>query len=110
MNEIPPRFGQPLNLPRKERDPETQKVHTDKEAAVALEQIKRHIDDGRAVVADFNEPANSTIVDGPRLEKGKEEGGQPVTFYFVAVYGYEIDANGKIVGGHFVNFVTVPWL
>jgi hypothetical protein len=112
MNEIPPRFGQPLDLPRKERDPEAEKIHTEKEAsAVALEQIKRHIDDGKAVVVDFNEPANSTIVDGPRLEKGKEkEGGQPVTFYFVAVYGYEIDANGKIVGGHFVKFVTVPWL
>jgi len=108
MNEIPPRFGQPLELSRKERDPEVEKIHTDKDAsAVALEQIKRHIDDARAVVADFNEPADSTIVARPRLEK---EAGQPVTFYFVAVYGYEIDANGKIVGGHFVKFVTVPWL
>jgi hypothetical protein len=48
-----------------------QRIHTDKDAsAVALEQIKRHIDDGRAVVAGVSEPANSTIVDGPRLEKG----------------------------------------
>ena len=48
MNEIPPRFGQPLDLPRKERDPEAEKIHTDKEAsAVALEQIKGHITTGR---------------------------------------------------------------
>ena len=74
MNEIPPRFGQPLDLPRKERDPEAEKIHTDKEAsAVALEQIKRHIDDARAVVADFNEPADSTIVARPRLEKEKKK-------------------------------------
>jgi hypothetical protein len=85
-----------------------QRIHTDKDAsAVALEQIKRHIDDGRAVVAGVSEPANSTIVDGPRLEKGKEkEDSEPATDHFVAVYGYEI-VNGKIVGRHFVNFVTV---
>jgi hypothetical protein len=59
MNEIPPRFGLPLDLPRKERDPEAEKIHTDKDAsAVALEQIKRHIDDGRAVVAGVSEPTN----------------------------------------------------
>ena len=47
MNEIPPRFGQPLELPRKERDPEVEKIHTDKDAsAVALEQIKSHITTG----------------------------------------------------------------
>jgi hypothetical protein len=111
MNEIPPRFLLPLDLPRKERDPEAEKIHTDKDAsAVALEQIKRHIDDGRAVVAGVSEPANSTIVDEPRLEKGKEkEGSQPGTDHFVAVYGYEI-ANDMIVGRHFVKFVTVPWL
>ena len=37
-----------------------QLIHTDKDAsAVALEQIKRHIDDGRAVVAGVSEPASS---------------------------------------------------
>jgi hypothetical protein len=35
-----------------------QRIHTDKDAgAVALEQIKRHVDDGRAVVAGVSEPA-----------------------------------------------------
>jgi hypothetical protein len=74
-----------------------QRIKTDKDAsAVALEQIKRHIDDGRAVVAGVSEPANSTIVDGPT--KDKPQGKQPVTDHFVAVYGYETDASGKIVG------------
>jgi hypothetical protein len=36
-----------------------QRIHTDKDASiVALEQIKRHIDDGRAVVAGVSEPTN----------------------------------------------------
>src|SRR5262249_57142715 len=62
-----------------------QRIKTDKDAsAVALEQIKRHIDDGRAVIAGVSEPANSTIVDGPKKVKGKEiEGKQPVTDHFV---------------------------
>jgi len=77
-----------------------QRIHTDKDAsAVALEQIKRHIDDGRAVVAGVSEPASSAIVNGPRMENGKEKAGtQPVTNHFVAVYGYETDAKGKITG------------
>ena len=77
-----------------------QRIHTDKDAsAVALEQIKRHIDDGRAVVAGVSEPASDEIVNGPRMEDGKEKPGtQPVTNHFVAVYGYETDAKGKITG------------
>jgi hypothetical protein len=77
-----------------------QRIHTDKDAsAVALEQIKRHIDDGRAVVAGVSEPASSEIVDGPKIVNGKEKPGtQPVTNHYVAVYGYETDAKGKIVG------------
>jgi hypothetical protein len=77
-----------------------QRIHTDKDAsAVALEQIKRHIDDGRAVVAGVSEPASSEIVDGPKMVNGKEKPGtQPVTNHYVAVYGYETDAKGKIVG------------
>jgi hypothetical protein len=77
-----------------------QRIHTDKDASiVALEQIKRHIDDGRAVVAGVSEPASSEIVDGPKIENGKEKPGtQPVTNHYVAVYGYETDAKGKIVG------------
>ena len=66
---------------------------------VALEQIKRHIDAGRAVVAGVSEPASSEIVDGPKIENGKEKPGtQPVTNHYVAINGYETDANGKIVG------------
>ncbi len=67
-----------------------QRIKTDKTASdVGLEQIKRHIDAGRAVVTGVSEPANSSVVDATR---------QPVTDHFVAVYGYETDANGKIVG------------
>jgi hypothetical protein len=79
-----------------------QRIHTDKDAsAVALEQIKRHIDDGRAVVAGVSEPASSEIVDGPKIVNGKEKPGtQPVTNHYVAVYGYETDAKGKITGLH----------
>lgn len=77
-----------------------QRIHTDKDASdVALEQIKRHIDDGRAVVAGVSEPASGKIVDGPKMVNGKEKAGtQPVTNHFVAVYGYETDAKGKITG------------
>jgi hypothetical protein len=67
-----------------------QRIKTDKTASdVALEQIKRHIDAGRAVVAGVSEPASSSVVDATR---------QPVTDHFVAVNGYETDAKGKIVG------------
>jgi hypothetical protein len=67
-----------------------QRFKTDKTASdVALEQIKRHIDAGRAVVAGVSEPASSSVVD-PKS--------QPVTDHFVAVNGYETDAKGKIVG------------
>ena len=66
------------------------RIKTDKDAsAVALEQIKRHIDAGRAVVTGVSEPANSRVVDPIK---------QPVTDHFVSVYGYETDAAGKIVG------------
>src|SRR5262249_7066477 len=67
-----------------------QRIKTDKTASeVALDQIKRHIDAGRAVVAGINAPAESGVVD---------KKSQPVTDHFVDVYGYETDANGKIVG------------
>lgn len=77
-----------------------QRIHTDKEASdIALEQIKRHIDDGRAVVAGVSEPGSNKIVDGPKIVDGKEKAGtQPVTNHFVAVHGYETDAKGKITG------------
>ena len=67
-----------------------QRFKTDKTASdVALEQIKRHIDAGRAVVAGISEPASSSVVDAKS---------QPVTDHYVAVNGYETDADGKIVG------------
>jgi len=67
-----------------------QRFKTDKAASdVALEQIKRHIDAGRAVVAGISEPASSSVVDAKR---------QPVTDHFVAINGYETGADGKIVG------------
>jgi hypothetical protein len=67
-----------------------QRIKTDKTASdVALEQIKRHIDAGRAVVTGVSEPASSSVVDKTK---------QPVTDHFVAVYGYETDVDGKIVG------------
>jgi hypothetical protein len=50
-----------------------QRIHTDKVASdVALEQIKRHIDDARAVVAGVSEPASDEIVDGPKIEMEKK--------------------------------------
>jgi len=76
-----------------------QRIHTDKDAsAVAVEQIKRHIDSGRAVVAGVSEPTSGKVVAGPRMENGKEIAGkQPVTDHYVAINGYETDASGKIV-------------
>jgi hypothetical protein len=63
---------------------------TDKDAsAVALEQIKRHVDDGRAVIAGVSEPVSGHVQDEKK---------QWCTDHFVAVYGYETDAKGKIVG------------
>jgi hypothetical protein len=53
---------------------------------------------------ELSSPASASllaakIVDGPKLDNGTEKPGtQPVTNHFVAVYGYETDANGKIVG------------
>jgi len=67
-----------------------QRIKTDKAASdVALEQIKRHIDAGRAVVAGVSEPASSGVVDAKT---------QPVTDHYVAINGYETGADGKIVG------------
>ncbi|NML16133.1 hypothetical protein [Azohydromonas caseinilytica] len=64
------------------------RIQTDATASrLALDQIKAHIDSGRAVVAGVNEPSNGTVVN-PHS--------QPVTDHFVAVYGYEMDAAGKV--------------
>src|SRR5262249_47487218 len=59
-----------------------QRIKTDKTASdvESLEQIKHHIDAGRAVVAGVSEPASSSVVDAKR---------QPVTDHFVDVNGYE---------------------
>jgi len=63
-------------------------IETDADASrLALDKIKEHINTGRAVVAGVNEPATSSVVDARR---------QPVTDHFVAVYGYETDAQGKV--------------
>jgi len=63
---------------------------TDKDAsAIALEQIKRHVDDGRAVIAGVSEPASGSV---------ENEGSQWCTDHFVAVYGYKTDDKGKIIG------------
>jgi hypothetical protein len=65
-----------------------QRIRTDADASrLALDKIKEHVDAGRAVVAGVNEPATSSVVDARR---------QPVTDHFVAVYGYEADAQGRI--------------
>ena len=67
---------------------EKQRIKTEPTASqVALEQIRRHVDAGRAVVAGVNEPANPHVVDPIK---------QPVTDHFVAVYGYETDSTGRI--------------
>jgi RHS repeat-associated protein len=66
-----------------------QRITTDKTAGeVAVAQIRRHIDAGRAVVAGVNEPDTAKVVD-------KDE--QPVTNHFVDIYGYETDSTGRIV-------------
>jgi hypothetical protein len=66
------------------------RIKTDKGASdVALEQIKRHIDGGRAVVAGVSKPASSHVVDPVK---------QPVSDHFVAINGYETGPDGKIVG------------
>lgn len=64
------------------------RITTDADASrLALDKIRQHIDSGRAVVAGVNEPANASVVDKQR---------QPVTDHFVAIHGYETDAQGKI--------------
>jgi hypothetical protein len=65
-------------------------MNFDKDAsAVAVDQIKRHIDAGKAVVAGANLPGDRKVIDPKR---------QPVTDHFVAIYGYETDKAGKVVG------------
>ena len=70
----------------------SQRMKTDKTASdVALEQIKRHIDAGRAVVAGVSEPASAP-------SEHIDTKTQPVTDHFVAISGYETGKDGKIVG------------
>lgn len=70
-------------------DPTQRRMKFDANAsAVAVDQIKRHIDAGKAVVAGANLPGIRKVVDKDR---------QPVTDHFVAIYGYETDAAGKVV-------------
>ena len=65
-----------------------QRIKTDKDASkLALEQIKLHVDSGRAVVAGVNEPGHGGAVNVDT---------QPVTDHFVAIYGYEADIHGNI--------------
>jgi len=67
-----------------------QRIQTDKTASeLAVNQIRRHIDSGRAVVAGINEPGQNSVVDAKK---------QPVTDHFVAIYGYQTDATGTVVG------------
>jgi hypothetical protein len=71
-------------------DPKQRRMSFDKNAsAVAVDQIKRHIDAGKAVVAGANLPGISKVIDKVR---------QPVTDHFVAIYGYETDDKGKVIG------------
>ncbi len=64
------------------------RITTDADASrLALDKIRQHIDSGRAVVAGVNEPASNSVVDARR---------QPVTDHFVAIHGYETDAQGRI--------------
>jgi RHS repeat-associated protein len=66
-----------------------QRIKTDKSASdLALEQIRRHIDAGRAVVTGVSEPGHGGVVNAKT---------QPVTDHFVAVYGYELNPDGHIV-------------
>lgn len=63
------------------------RIETDKTASdLALAQIKRHIDSGRALIAGVNEPANPRVVHPVK---------QPVTDHFVDIYGYETDIYGN---------------
>lgn len=63
-------------------------ITTNKDAsAVALSQIKAHIDAGKAVIAGANIPAITYAVD---------KKSQPVTDHFIDVYGYEADSKGKV--------------
>jgi hypothetical protein len=65
-----------------------QRITTDADASrLAVAQIRSHIDAGKAVVAGVNEPGHSSVVDAKR---------QPVTDHFVAIYGYETDAQGQV--------------
>jgi hypothetical protein len=65
-----------------------QRITTNKDAsALALAQIKAHIDAGKAVVAGVNVPAIGYAVDKVH---------QPVTDHFVDICGYETDARGNI--------------
>jgi hypothetical protein len=71
-------------------DPKQRRMNFDKDAsAVAVDQIKRHVDAGKAVVAGANLPGVSKVIDKVR---------QPVTDHFVAIYGYETDSKGKVTG------------
>jgi RHS repeat-associated protein len=68
---------------------EKQRFSTDKTASqVALAQIRRHVDGGRALMAGISEPGHGHVVD-PKV--------QPVTDHFVDIYGYETDSTGRIV-------------
>ncbi|HUL65216.1 MAG TPA: hypothetical protein VLW55_11430 [Burkholderiaceae bacterium] len=65
-----------------------QNMATNKEAsALALEQIKAHIDAGKAVIAGVNVPAIPYVIDPVH---------QPVTDHFVDICGYETDNDGKV--------------
>ena len=64
------------------------RISTDKTASdLAVGQIRRHVEAGRAVVAGVNEPKTAGSVDPKK---------QPVTDHFVAIYGYETDAKGNV--------------
>jgi hypothetical protein len=63
-------------------------ITTNKDAsAVAIEQIKAHVNAGKAVVAGVNITGYRHVVDKVK---------QPVTDHFVTIYGYETDAKGKV--------------
>jgi hypothetical protein len=62
---------------------------TDRTASeVTLEQIRRHVDEGRALMAGVSEPGHGRVIDARR---------QPVTDHFLDIYGYETDSTGRIV-------------
>jgi hypothetical protein len=67
---------------------QSQRFRTDATASrVALDQIKAHVDAGKAVLAGVSEPAHGGVVNAAS---------QPVTDHFVAIDGYEADASGRI--------------